>query len=531
MASDASLIVEGRLPTDDSGRRVGKPDILVRAGSCGWRPVDVKHHMTLSERDPERPGLDAKCSVLSAPAYESATIDGESDRRKHYDDMMQLAHYQRMLESAGLATADGRFGGIIGTEGVITWHDLDSPLWRTPSSTGKTKLRSTMEVYDFEFAFRLDIMSVAQQHLEDETTELLVVPVLVSECWTCPWAEHCMDQLEDGAGDVSLLPRVGWRDWSAHRERGITDRACLASLDHATAQIIGAGVDPARLIGLANDDELADAVTANQASKLASIGITSVSDIPPIDARTASYHRSGVNGLPEQIDLARAALGSEPVYRRRGVDVVDVPRADVEVDVDMENVEDGCYMWGTWTTDRTGTGLVDAGYRAFVTWEPLGGEAEVDNFGEFWTWLTGIQRLVESRGLTFRAYCYNQGAENRFLRSQGEAARVLGEVEAFIASDAWVDLLPVFRDQLITGQGNGLKETAPIAGFEWSVDEPNGDDSMVYYDLATDAEGAESSSARAWLLSYNEGDVRATAALREWMTTTGNSLPAISEVA
>jgi predicted RecB family nuclease len=530
MASNSMLVVEGRLPADEAGRRVGKPDILIRAMGGGWRAIDVKHHMTLSSRDPERPGLEATCSSLSTPAFEAATGDESVDRRKHYDDMFQLAHYQRMLEAAGLAARDGRFGGIIGTEGVVAWHDLDEPLWRTPSSTGKTKLRSTMEVYDFEFSFRLDIMSVAQQHLDDSSTELLVVPVACSECWTCPWEEHCTEQLEDGAGDVSLLPRVGWRDWSAHRDRGVTDREALARLDYRTAQIVQAGVDPARLVGLDVDAALGDVLTATQVTKLAAIGIVSVTDIPPIDATTASYYRSGVSGLPEQIDLACAVLGPEPVYRRRGVESVDVPRADVEVDVDMENVEDGCYMWGTWTADRTGAGLVDERYRAFVTWEPLGSEAEIENFRAFWTWLIEIQRKVESKGLTFRAYCYNQGAENRYLRSQGEAAGVLDEVETFIASEAWVDLLPAFRDQLITGHGNGLKETAPIAGFEWSVDDANGDDSMVYYDLATHAKGTDTSGARAWLLSYNEGDVRATAALREWMTKSANELRAISEI-
>ena len=58
------------------------------------------------------------------------------------------------------------------------------------------------------------------------------------------------------------------------------------------------------------------------------------------------------------------------------------------------------------------------------------------------------------------------------------------EVDAFLGSDEWVDLLEVVRAQLVTGRSMGLKETAPMAGFAWRFDDAGGTLAMVKYDEA-----------------------------------------------
>jgi len=108
--------------------------------------------------------------------------------------------------------------------------------------------------------------------------------------------------------------------------------------------------------------------------------------------------------LPQQIDMARAALGPEPVYRRRGVAAVSVPRADVEVDIDMESTEEGVYLWGCLF------GHPDEAsneYISFATWVPFTSEAEADNSHAFWQWLTDMRADAHRCGATFRAYCWN----------------------------------------------------------------------------------------------------------------------------
>jgi predicted RecB family nuclease len=380
-----------------------------------------------------------------------------------------------------------------------------------------------MERYDFEFDFRLDILAVAARHRADPAVHPLVVPVRCTECPNCPWDAHCRSLLEAGAGDVSLLPRIGWTQWKVHRDHGVTDRAALAALDWRTARVVATGMDLAGLRAVAAgrppDASLLDLAVAwrrgRDLERLQEMAIATVGDLLALDEATAGYSGSELASLPEQIDLARAALGDQPVYRRRGVPAAAVPRADIEVDVDMENSEVGVYLWGNLLTDRTHSGAPRSEYVPFVTWEQLTPDGEAANSLSFWRWLMAVRARAREQGLTFRAYCYNAGAENQYLRRLGLSAGLAGEIADFIASGEWVDLLRVWDAQLITGRGSGLKTVAPLVGFHWQVDAPGGADSMVRYDAA--AVGDE--SARQWLLDYNRGDVQATLALREWMAS------------
>jgi predicted RecB family nuclease len=520
MASRAPLIIGGRLPADTAGRRVGAPDLLVAAREGGYHAIDIKAHQVLQTSEGRGSEILALCTGLETLTRDTAVADPAVAARRSEDDPLQLAHYQRLLEVSDHAANGPRFGGIIGTERRVVWYDLDAPLWRTPSSTATTKLRTTMERYDFEFDFRLDIIAVAQQHRRDRSVGLLVVPVRCSECPTCPWRERCRAVLEEGAGDVSLLPQVGWTHWKVHHDHGITNRAMLAGLDWRTASLVADGVDVAALqalaVGLAPDAPVTVleslSRSARQLEALSAAQVRTVAELLALDEAAARYSTAHLRSLPEQIDMARAALGPETVYRRRGVDRVDVPRADVEVDVDMECSEVGVYLWGSLLTDRA-TAAPRHEYVPFATWDPLTAQSEAENSLAFWRWLMGVRSAAHQRGRSFRAYCYNAGAENHQLRRLGLAVGLVDEVAGFIASDEWVDLLRVWESQLITGQSSGLKVVAPLTGFHWAVEDPGGGESMVRYDAA--AGGDE--GARRWLLEYNRGDVEATWSVREWM--------------
>ena len=535
MAAGAPVITKGRLPQDLLGQRVGEPDLLLRAPAGGYRPVDVKHHLALTSEPSPFAGRSAPLERLT---WEEAGEEEGRGARKNREDLLQLAHYQRMLEAGGFAVAGRRWAGIVGREARVVWYDLDLPVWAGADAPGRGRRRSTMELYDSEFARRREVVDAAARHRLDPSLPLLATPIRIGECPQCPWWGWCGPILHSGAGSVSLLPRTGERAYRIHLAQGVTDRRELAALDHRTALLVSSGVDVRPL--LAALGRLPDATPvaevlgrrrSGQLGRLAQQGIRTLGDARGLSQRTAAYAASPLSALPEQIDEARAALGPAPVYRRRGVRAVTAPRADVEVDIDMENVEDGVYLWGTLTTPRAPRAALGGGYRSFHTWEPLTPATELSLFRSFWEWLTSLRETCRIRGPSFHAYCYNAGAETGQMKRISAGTDLAGPVAAFTSSPEWVDLLPVFRSQLITGTGSGLKEVAPLAGFSWEVEDPGGAESMVRYEEAVaEVDSRRSGAARSWLLSYNRNDVEATLAVREWMARGADDPPSVEDL-
>ncbi len=535
MAAGAPVITRGRLPQDLIGQRVGEPDLLVRAPGGGYRPVDIKHHLALTSEPSPFAGRSAPLKLLT---WEEAGEEQGRWARKNREDLLQLAHYHRMLEAGGFAVDGERWAGIVGREARVVWYHLDLPVWAGADAPGGGRRRSTMELYDSEFARRREVVEAAARHRLDPTVPLRATPVRIGECTQCPWWCWCGPILHSGAGSVSLLPRTGERAYRVHLSHGVTDRRELAGLDHRTALLVSSGVDVRPL--LAALGRLPDATPAaevlgrrrsGQLRRLDRAGIRTLGDARALSETTAAYAAAPLPALPEQIDQARAALGPAAVYRRRGVLAVSAPRADVEVDIDMENVEDGVYLWGTLTTPRVPGAALEDGYRPFHMWEPLTPATELSLFRSFWEWLSGLREACRIRGLSFRAYCYNSGAETGQMRRISAGTDLAGPVAAFTGSPEWVDLLPVFSLQLITGAGIGLKEVAPLAGFSWEVDDPGGAESMVKYEEAVaQVDSSRAGAARSWLLSYNRSDVEATLALREWLGRGADDPPRVEDL-
>lgn len=412
------------------------------------------------------PGTGALTTAVEDLDPAHAVVDTTRKVRSHARDQLRLAHLRRMLESAGHAP-DRLLGGVIGLDAdVVLWHDLQAPNW--PGG------RTALEEYDARFADRL---AVAQAAVSGGPA--LAEPSRVLECRICPWWPTCEAALK-AVRDVSLVVRG--EDATELRRAGVSTVDKLAALDPA--------------------------------------------DEPPILWTSSTF--------VDAVVLARAWLADLTMVRK--VREVQVPRADVELDVDMESFgESGAYLWGCLLSGAD-IGL-EQGYRAFVTWDPLPAIDEARSFAEFWAWLSEIRARTVARELTFRAYCYNAMAENRWLF--GSVERFAGfegvpgraAVQSFVDSEEWVDLFRGVSEQFLCARGKGLKVVAPVAGFSWRDPEANGEASMRWYRAAVGMDGeAPDLAQRTRLLHYNEDDVRATHALRRWMSGPAGAIPFMGDL-
>jgi predicted RecB family nuclease len=521
MASTASIVLGGWLPDDIKGHRAGVPDVLVRVKN-GWVPVDVKHHGVVKQAGTGGERISELSDLQPANAD---WVEGLQPSVNALGDSLQLAHYRRLLEAAGLASGEP-VGGIIGSDGNLWWIDLAEPRWERGT-------RSTLEFYDREFYLRLRVISRQLERNGGDKRPPLVVPLQKGECKGCTWRDVCGSQLQE-VDSVSLLGGLPWSSALRLIRTGVASRFDLAGLDWDTAHVAhgdtpkASRVDLAEVLaitaGLPTPTPLSSALGRSKRTRLKRLeseGMSTVGDLDRLDRRTTKISSSRIGYLPGLIDRARAAVDGRP-FLLRAVDRLRVPRADVEIDVDMENGDAGVYLWGVRISGGASGGQLPR-YLSFASWDPLYGEEEAEIFARFWNWIIGLRDATVAEGRTFAAYCYSSAENTRMLRiaDRANVGPTRPQVEAFIGSEHWVDLHAVIKNQLITGSGLGLKEVAPLAGFEWRDDDPGGDQSMVWYDRAVNhPDQRVRDENRARLLAYNEDDVEATAVIREWLSAT-----------
>lgn len=475
MEAGAPLILGGWLPDDEGGGRTGKPDILIRH-SGGYLPADVKNHKTLQKAKK----TSARVSRLHTPE-ERFELDGWSANATHrFNDGMQLAHYTRMLQACG-HHAGPLIGAIVGTstlapaELFLLWHLLDEPLYDTFSRTQGKKKRSLLERYDHEHNFRVKVArTVLRITGGPDDPEPLVVPIGQSECEKCPYDQWCESQMDpDDPSTAITKGRLDAREYLTLRRLGVYTTGALAAVDPD---------DPGFF-----DQYFAE--VSNQSRAQARKKLTTL-------IRRAKMVESGV-----------ALVRNDAV-------ALSVPSAGIEIDFDIENDADNrVYMWGV--RIRNGTDDTTARYLPdFIAWEPLEADTERLLAHRFVDWLRNQRDMASAAGKTIAVFHWSNHEISRMTSILGRA-----EVADLIhpQTGVFVDLRKVFEANFFSLHGSQLKKVAPIFGFEWEVEDPSGSGSQLYLATVHNGDPAESETAKRWLLSYNEDDTAATAAIRDGM--------------
>ena len=493
MAGGADLIIGGLLPLDTEQHRSGRPDVLVRGadqpdGRPGYHPLLIKMHKIHERKRPTktpRPNASLRLSGFGAPAPESADdVPGYGFRLSSRDtDLIQLAHYQRMLEDLGWAAPGRPYGGLVGTDDwmaepgrepeLITWMDLAEPLMRTFSRTGDGgwTSRSALQRYDHEHAFRVDVATIAsRQGQNGSSPRPLVQPIVTDECNRCQWWDHCRSKLPDD--DVSL--RIG---------KGALDVREIATL---------------RAHGIST------------VSDLAGVDLGQLFDwyLPEVT------HRAGAEERLRQAAHRAQLITSGVAFERITSGPIEVPGAELEIDFDIETTVDGCiYLWGF---RRLRGDSADGRYQPFAEFDDLDAEGERALAVRALSWL----RRQAEQSPSIRVYHYS-GFEVAALRRLASAHpdEPIFDWALSFADESFCDLLPLVRENFFGVNGVGLKPVASgAAGFNWRDDDAGGLNSTRWFVDAVHAESAEQRElARARVLNYNEDDVIATAKVRAWL--------------
>jgi hypothetical protein len=292
----------------------------------------------------------------------------------------------------------------------------------------------------------------------------LVTPIITDECTVCPWQTYCRDLLGPNAPSLILeAGRLDVREWKALASMGIETAQDLACLD-------------------LEDESWWD------------------NYLPEV-----THQREARTRLAKAVVRANMALAGMRL-KRTSSGPIDVPRADIEIDFDIEwDVDNKVCLWGALLTDYEHP---EGKYHHFDELEPMDEAEERALALQFLDWLRSCITLAREKGKTIRIYHYAHPERTHLIRIFGE--ETVSDVLAM-----FVDLLPIVRSNYIGVAGLSLKEVAPEFCATWHADDPGGLQAQRWIEEARSTENeSKRKEMHGCLLQYNKDDVSATAKLR-----------------
>jgi len=327
---------------------------------------------------------------------------------------------------------------------------------------------------------------------------------------------HCM-WVDLGAGNDPLIETAATatdnaleavRTGSDHPDRP-TERACWRSeCDRCDWKELC----KAELTGV-DDTTLLRGVRSERRTELAAEGITTISEIATLaldDDRVADE---------SVVRQARALTTGRLLRSDSGTVPIEVPSSPTEVDFDIETYGGRIYLAGFLVTENG-----SSSFDPVCDWVGTD-ESEKVLVEAMFAKLAGYG---DAGAIVFHWHSYERtqlaaAADRHALMIPGASS-----VEDWFDEHA-IDLLVWTKERFESPNGYSLKTIAPLSGFNWRDDDPGGLQSEIWYEEMLG--GAIEMQQR--LLEYNEDDVAAQRAIRNWIvsqddgTGAGSAIPSV----
>lgn len=454
--------------------RVSRPDILVRLGDSlleSWAPVDIKSHVASAPSQSNTVSLGSSVDLIPDQNVKVGA-------RLSPSDLAQLSHYIRHLQNLGLATSEA-WAGIIG-------RDVESCSWMQMPLVVLglgAKHQSALFKYDLDFAKSVGVILDSVKQNSDSSHPVAVMAQNMPGTYGCSGCEYrqvCLEEMlnfDGGRGHITLLARV------------------------------------------------TPALVATKIPSISSIG--------------QAHQIPGKDKFEIETKIrAEVWISSNPQLMDQNAPL-ELPIFDIEIDIDLENSqealleievddselvgEDRLYLYGYGIHDRTRS--TDWTTATILSNSDYSNTAEGEYMLMLKTWnlLVDEVQKAEAKGQTIGIFHYSAHEKTwwrRFAQRYHDNPGVpsLDEVERFM-DRYFVDLYDYTRKISFPTTGYSIKLLAKEAGFDWTVTDPGGANSLLKYKMALDkfADQSDRDAAIEWLKSYNEDDVRATFAVRNYV--------------
>ena len=263
-----------------------------------------------------------------------------------------------------------------------------------------------------------------------------------------------------------------------------------------------------------DDVTLVGGVGESYRAKLATIGVRTASDLANADP-AALRQLKGIGA-----SFSTAWVRQAKAQKRGTPEILDLwapPDVAFEISYDIEDFTPGpfLYLHGLLIREKGARKFGDEGFTEadWGRFEPLCATLPDDTEEALWRRFLVMVAEFEKRG-HYAVYIYSHHEKTNLEKL---TAKYGGSIELDHFIGRFVDLLPVVKRCVVfPTDSTSLKPLARFVGFDWRDTDPGGSQSMAWW-AEYIVDPVDKAALRERVIAYNEDDVRATFALRDWL--------------